>query len=246
MHAETLSFRRSGSDMVRWIEHIREPKKLTLVWQAPDEKNHRTRLVVGEIVRHESEFGFRYHRNTPDVAKAKELSYQGYPAFNIQQDLHTRDVLPAFLRRLPPRTRPDFHEYLRGLRIKPGAEISDFALLGYSEAKLPGDGFSLVDTLEDAQAPAEFLLEVAGYRYHTPALLPDVIGRKVDLVPEPTNQYDRDAIQVMLDGRRIGYINRLQAPSVSNWLSSARISGFIEKLNGRADWPRAYIFVEIG
>jgi hypothetical protein len=51
--------------MARWIEHITEPTKLKLVWQAPDEKNFRTRLPVGEITRENNEYVLRYHQGTP-------------------------------------------------------------------------------------------------------------------------------------------------------------------------------------
>jgi hypothetical protein len=245
VHVETLSLRRSGSDMVRWIEHIREPRKLQLVWQAPDEKKDRTRRAVGEIFLEGSTYVLRYYRNTPDVNRALELSYQGYPAFDIRQELHSRDVLAAFMRRLPPRSRADFPEYLRGLRIKSDAKVSDFALLGYSEAKLPGDGFSLVDTLEDAEVPSELLLDVAGYRHQDQKLSAESIGKMVRLEPEPTNKFDSNAIQIMLEGGRIGYVNKLQTPTVSRWLQTADVSAFVEKLNGRVDWPRAYIFLQV-
>lgn len=235
----------SGFSSMRWIEHITEPQRLLLVWQAPDEKKFRTRLVVGEIFRDGDEFVLRYFRNTPDVEKAMSLSYQGYPAFNIKQDTYRKEVLQAFLRRLPPRSRPDFGDYLKGLRIKPDTQISDFALLGYSEAKLPGDGFSLVDPLDGKVGPSEFLLEIAGYRHHSPPLGPDVIGKQVEIVPEPHNLHDPNALQVFLGSHKLGYINRLQAGAIGTWLKEGRLSASLEKLNGRPGWPRAFIFIEV-
>ena len=108
-----------------------------------------------------------------------------------------------------------------------------------------GDGFSLVDPLEDKPVPSELLLEIAGYRHHPPPLTAHVIGKEVQLLAEPTNQHDPNAVQVMFDGRCVGYVNKVQAPSVKKWLEEFSVRAFIEKLNGRTDWPRAYIFLEV-
>lgn len=51
---------------------------------------------------------------------------------------------------------------------------------------------------------------IAGFSYHAgyalwPRLLP---GRRVDLVREPDNRHDPDAVALFVDGQRIGYIPR--------------------------------------
>lgn len=229
--------------MPNWIQHVYEPARLVLAWQAPDERGNRTRFAVGEILKRDKEFVLRYYENTPDVVTAKSLGYEGYSAFDLKKSEHSKDVLPAFMRRLPPRSRSDFDQYLEGLRLTPFAELSDFGLLGYSGAKLPSDGFSLVNTLEGAQIPSEFLLEVAGYRHHQPSLSEDDVGKAVSLVPEPQNKFDPGAIAVRYGEKTIGYINRLKAPVIRNWIDAGRVSAVIEKLNGRPDKPRAFIFL---
>ncbi|HEY1613954.1 MAG TPA: HIRAN domain-containing protein [Rhizomicrobium sp.] len=225
------------------IQHVYEPTRLVLAWQAPDECGNRARFAVGEITKKNNEYVLRYYANTPDLTKACDLGYQGYPAFSLKQPEHTKGVLDAFMRRLPPRSRPDFIEYLKGLRLTPFADLSDFALLGYSEAKLPSDGFSLVDTLEDKKNPFELLLEIAGYRHHSPSLVESDIGSAVTLVPEPTNPYDPNAIAVVHQAKIIGYINRLQAPAMKKWLVNNQLTSVLEKLNGKPTKPRAFIFL---
>ena len=232
-----------GSKVGNWIEHVHEPSKLILAWQAPDERRNRTRFAVGEIIKRDGSFVLRYYSDTPDVLKAKELGYEGYAAFSIKSPEHSKDVLSAFMRRLPPRSRPDFRQYLEGLRLTPLASLSDFGLLAYSEAKLPSDGFSLVNTLEDAAVPSEFLLELAGYRHLEPSLTERDIGATVSLIPEPTNPYDPNAVTVQYGDKIIGYINRLQAPTVAQWIINDQVSAVLERLNGRPDKPRAFIFL---
>ena len=229
--------------MENLVRHIYEPSKLILAWQAPDGLGNRTRYAVGEIVRSSGVFVLRYYVDTPDVVKAKALGYEGYAAFNLKQTEHSKDVLAAFMRRLPPRSRADFSQYLEGLRLAPMGNLSDFALLGYSEAKLPSDGFSLVNPLDEVGIPNEFLFELAGYRHHEPSLTKSDMGAAVALVPETANPFDPNAVVIQYKGKTIGYINRLQAPTVGRWLRNYQVSAVREKLNGRPDKPRAFIFL---
>jgi hypothetical protein len=229
--------------MEHFIQHVQDPERLILAWQAPDAMGVRTRFAVGEILHNGGEYRLRYHRGTYDVATATKLGYRGYPAFDLRQAEHRRDIMPAFLRRLPPRSRADFGDYLRNLRLPLTTRISDFALLGYSEAKLPGDGFSLVDPLENKVAPAEFLFEIAGYRHQTMRLSVTDLGLPLKVVADPKNVHDPNAIAVHFAGMPIGFVNRLQAQAVGGWLKKGRLDAVLERINGTPDRPRAFAFV---
>lgn len=227
--------------MANTIRHIREPSRLILTWQASEKRGNRKRLAVGELTRRDGSVALTYYDKST-VAEAVALGYEGYAAFSLKESFHSKDVLQAFMRRLPPRSRNDFGQYLNGLRLPLDAPISDFALLGYSEAKLPSDGFSLVDPLDSSLPPSEYLWEIAGYR-HYKGLGEADIGREVFLQAEPTNIEDPNAVAVRTPDRILGYINRIQAPVVKQWTVDGRASAAIEKLNGTLDWPRAFIFV---
>jgi len=135
--------------------------------------------------------------NGPEVEQAKKLGFAGYPAFKLDQQEHRQGVLAAFLRRLPPRARPDFDAYKAQFRLKPDLALSDFALLAYTGARLPSDGFSVVDTLDDIRAPSELVLEIVGHRHYVADLkTPLNIGEALDLIPQPTNKWDKNAILV--------------------------------------------------
>ena len=62
---------------------------------------------------------------------------------------------------------------------------------------------------------------------------------------EPNNPKDPNAVQLVARQRKIGNINRLQAPAFLRWLAEAQVSGEIARLNGRPDKPRAFVFVSI-
>ncbi|MBF0372056.1 MAG: hypothetical protein HQL39_01410 [Alphaproteobacteria bacterium] len=184
------------------------------------------------------------YSDVDEVAKPRSLGYQGYPAFKLGHREHRTGVLEAFMGRLPPRSRTDFGAYLEGLRLSECARLSDFALLGYSEAKLPSDGFSLVHTFEEGTPPFELMMEVAGHRHHRTTKID--IGDELLLEPEPDNQVYPRAVRVVHDGRRVGYVNRLQTPVFHRWIKVGAVKAVVEKMNGKADHPRLFAFVWIG
>jgi hypothetical protein len=145
------------SDVTNWIKSICEPKKLILAWQAPDHLHNRYRWAVGVITPAEGHYNFRYlspgseferFNHGKKYASLLDLGYKGYPAFNSRTSEHTHGVLEAFLRRVPPRSRPDFERYRQNFRISPDVKLTDLGLLAVTEAKLPSDGFSVVDMLD--------------------------------------------------------------------------------------------------
>lgn len=237
--------------MTIWIEHVHEPKRLLLAWQAPDIVGDRQRWAVGELTRVSGDARLRYFVGDEFSAlnfgqpfeKISGYGYRGYPAFPLEGKIHETNVLEAFMRRLPPRNRSDFGRYREHLRLRPETEISDFALLGLSEAQLPSDGFSVVDPLSADVAQCELISEVAGYRYYAKAHPQPELGQPVDLLPEPDNSFDPNAVMVQVGEGKLGYINRLQAPAILEWIRQDRASAMIARLNGRPDRPRAFIYL---
>ncbi len=231
--------------MLNIIKHIHEPKTLLLVWQPP-EGTTRARCIVGQLVKseHSGIVTLEYLKGTDDFAKATELGFEGYPAYKNVNNAYSNGVVDAFLRRLPPRSRGDFSQYLKQLRLGVDSKISDFALLGYSGAKLPSDGFSIVNPFYDVIGPCEFLTEVAGFRYRDVSINDVKIGDAVTFVQEPENKFDPSAIKVMLDKVHIGYINRGQLKAFHKWLEHGDVSACVERINGRDDRPLIYLYVQ--
>ena len=118
-------------------------------------------------------------------------------------------------------------------------------LLGVTEAKLPNDGFSLVDPLEGQISSHDMLLEVAGYRHYAPRLTGRLeVEQPVQLAALP-HETDPNAIAVFANGEKIGNINRLQTKPFAYWLASGMVSAWIERINGKPKHPRVHIFVRI-
>lgn len=230
-----------------WIDHPVVPSELLLVWQAPDAEKDRLRWAVG-ILKTGSPATFRYfsEEELPSYnigrsrAQLNAAGFSGYPAFRYdpgkQFDV---DVLKTFMRRIPPASRNDFGRYQEYFSIRPQTGMPDMLLLALTEARLPGDGFSLVDPLNPTSTSGEAVVEIAGYRYEAGGsdLLP---GDVLVLKPDPTNRHDCDAVAIFRGDIRVGFVNRLQALTVCRWLETHEMRCEVLRKNGRADAPRAY------
>ena len=230
---------------MRFIEHIIEPTKLLLAWQSSDE-NHRTRYIVAELNRIDNEINLSYLTDTEDFRKAKSRGFESYPAFQDINKVH-HNVLDAFMRRLPPRSRGDFSQYLEGLRLKPETQLSDFALLGYSGAKLPSDEFSIIHPFTNVDDSCELLLEAAGFRHIKKENDVEVkIDDSVSFSKQFNDVTQDEAIHITANGKHIGYVNRGLIPTFLDWMDSERIvAAWIEKQNGAQGKPTAYVYVKI-
>lgn len=231
---------------MRILEKIIEPERLLMTWQP---LGGGTRFLVAVVIRMGENYKFEYQFDTPDFDKAREQGFSGHPSFDLNQKVHTSNVLEPFLRRLPPRKRTDFAEYLELHRLPFPFKFSDFALLGYTGAKSPADGFAFVIDLNETSEESEHILEVAGTRY----LVKDGvdlgvvhIGDRVELQTEPANQHDPNAIAVYHEkAGKLGYINKVLCSALEIKLRKSKVSAFILKKNGTVDRPLIYLLLEI-
>jgi hypothetical protein len=230
---------------MNFIEHIREPRRLLLIWQAAEGK--RARHAVAELLRPENgPVRLQYLTGTDDFEAARNEGFFSFPAFRKPAQVYDLGVVETFARRLPPRSRGDYAQYLEKFRLRPETPISDFALLAYTGAKLPSDGFSILDPLDDVQARCELLLEVAGFRHTAPMSRDEIeIGDPVLFAPEPDNPHDQGAVAVYLGAAKIGYIPRQQAPAVQRLVEEGAIEAVVERVNGQPERPLIHLFARL-
>ncbi len=224
------------------IHHINQPKHLLLVWQPPEGRS-RTRFVVGDLSMDGGNYKFSYLVKTDDFVKAISEGFVCYPAFRKVNQEYTDGILETFMSRIPPRKRGDFNKYLEQWRLAPDLDISDFALLGHTGAKLPNDGFSLINPFDNIDAPFEFYIEVAGFRYQETICLEDIsVDMPVNFVTDLGNAFDNHAVSIEVMGNKIGYVNKIQSSAFKEWLEHYSITACIERINGTPDRPLIYIF----
>jgi hypothetical protein len=231
------------------LSHIVEPERLLLTWQPVDEQSpHRTRRTVGEVLRadSDSDMVFRYLRDIPDFAAAQASGFQGFPAFPIDGNEVSKGVHETFMRRLPPRKREDFAEFLAQHRLPSPFPYSDTALLGYTGARLPSDGFALVPQFPTDVMPCDYLMEVAGLRHVYSGSMTDIHnGDVVSFQMEPLNPVDPDAIAVLHAGRAIGYVTRTMRSTFHAWLGSKKLLATVERQNGKPERPLIYLRISV-
>lgn len=208
------------------IDHIFEPNRLLLVWTSATEGVPRNRRVIGELVRNDNTYSFRYLKDTPDYHAAVNEGFISFPAFTINGSDAFDNALAPFMSRMPPRKRQDFSKYLAQYGLPSNFDGSDFSLLGYTGARLASDRFELCPDLSSAVAPIDIVLDVSGTEYNKVAhKISDEMH--VDFVPEPDNLYDQNAIAVMTVHGRIGYVSRALSQGFGQLLSHSKVSGTI-------------------
>jgi hypothetical protein len=229
------------------LRYIVEPERLLMTWQ-PSERSGQSRLrrIVAEVNddRTASAWRFRYLLGTEEMVAAQAAGFEGHPAFKLADADYKQGVRETLLRRLPPRNREDFADFLMMHRLPNPFPGSDLALLGYTGAKLPSDGFSFVPVFPAHSDPCEYILEVAGVRHVYVGDLEHI--RAGDLVAfelEPSNTFDPGAITVLHRGQKLGYVNRALLPSFHNWLVGGKLEGRIERKNGTPARPLVYVRV---
>lgn len=241
--------------MTHWIEATCEPSELILAWQpAALDAATRYRWAVGRLVAAGSDMELRYFEAGEEFQQfngrktfeeLQKLGYIGYPAFSISKPFHSEGVKQALMRRLPPRSRSDFGAYAAQFRLRNADLLSDFALLARTEAKVPSDGFSIVDPLDAQAKHCDLLIEIAGYRHYKSATGALAVGDVVQVAAEPDNEYDPGAVAIFKDGAKIGYINRLQTTAFRSWLKHLSIHAVVERINGTDERPRVFLFVQV-
>lgn len=53
-----------------------------------------------------------------------------------------------------------------------------------------------------------------------------------ELIPEPTNPYDQNAIKVLIDGKHVGYIKKGSCKHILNLINQNRIANIESKISG--------------
>jgi len=201
---------------------------------------------VAEVVREGSDVVLRYLPDTEDYRIALNSGFTGHPAFPHSTTEHRSGVEEALSRRLPPRKREDFGDFLAKHRLPYPFPLSDLALLGYTGAALPSDGFALVPDFSGEDIPFDYILEVAGVRHvrgHDVSGLS--VGDPLTFARDNENLVDRDALLIVHRGLPLGYVNRAIRHTIAKWVESGRISARIERLDGKPGRPLVFARLEV-
>ncbi len=223
-----------------------QTRRALFTWQRPlEQPGSRDRFAVAELLQCEGGVAFSY-LDEGSLAPVMEAGFRGYPGLALGDAHEAETALDVLARRLPPRDRPDFHEFLETFGLSPQADFSNLSLLAYTGARVTGDSFGVTETFDGFDRPFRYVFDVSGYRHYRNDALDLAVDEPLIFRLEPTNEYDSDAIEIARENDvRLGYINRLQAQTVRGWIEHGNIDARVFKVNGRSAYPRLFVMADI-
>lgn len=91
---------------------------------------------------------------------------------------------------------------------------------------------------------AKFLYSIVGMKHRgTETFVKEMAhGEQIELIREPTNPYDRNAVQVWACGQHLGFIKATQAKPLAAAMDAAGQSNIVGRYIASTSWPQ----VEVG
>ena len=187
--------------------------KIYLTWKKDTlSKRH----IIGVLTRDDNQYFFKYLPGNLAIAQQSGFSY--YPAFDNTKKVYKENVIDVFARRLLNPARRDYDDFLKYW----GAEnYKDdiFAILGLTGAKLLTDNFEFIAPHQEY--PASFNTNISWINVDSEQVvnsikqLPiEVINQKIMLLPEPENEFDSNAVKVLFDNDKLGYIKSIHCKNI--------------------------------
>lgn len=193
---------------------------LQLVWKSPESRKQH---VIGELSKN-GKFCFKY---CGSIKEAIDEGFIPIIAFSDINRVYENDTMfPVFSSRLPSANRVDIDQILQKYEMK---DYDEFELLRRSGSKLPTDNLEFIDPIfyESLEyyknSHIERIFQVAGSRYYVNCNNEDCIikeGKGVELIPEPDNKFDSNAIKVIYNVMHIGYVPRCYSKALTEIINS--------------------------
>lgn len=187
-----------------------------LIWK---DIGTRKQYVVGQLSKN-GQFEFRYYEKEVNEAIGKGFELL-IPFPNLKKTYMSDILFPIFSSRLPDKKRRNIKEIL----LKYGlSEYDDYKLLKRSGARLPIDNLEFIDPILDTDdIKIKRIFYLAGPRHYIgcdgcDCLKSYDINKNdfLDLIPEPENQHDPNAIRVFWGDDIIGYIPRYYCKGINS------------------------------
>jgi len=188
---------------------------LYLIWKDPESRRN---FTVGALTKnggYEFQYGF-------EIEKAMGEGFQLLTSFNdINRKYMSSILFPAFSSRLPDRKRRDIKMILSKYGLE---QYDEYNLLKKSGARLPIDTIELIDPIFEDEEIIDRFFFIAGPKYYLGCegelcdkAISLEVGQPVELIEEPDNAVDPDAIKVLdLQGNHLGYVPRYYNKSIKS------------------------------
>lgn len=194
---------------------------LYLIWKHPETRRH---YAVG-ILSKNGVFEFEYGLQFED---AQRDGFTGIKAFeDYTKKYQNEKLFPVFASRLPDKKRRGIEDILKKYNLE---EYDEYMLLKNSGARLPIDTFEFIDPIFDDEQSVSRYFYLAGVRHYLKCAGCDCsnqtqvnLNDKVNLVLEPENKYDENAVAVYnSNNEQIGYIPRYYSEQVTQKIKEGK------------------------
>lgn len=228
----------AGRDEIEIPSLVQQPadkrREFRVIWQ---DQETRALVHVGWLVFTGHEFRFSYVGEVESHPR-----FQPFPAFpRFGDEYRSDDLFPYFAVRLTSTADPDYDAMLDALGLT-RESASPAELLAKSPSDSPHDTIQVVPEateMPDGALVREFL--VSGTR-HADEQDPDAVSRHIEdldadspleLVPEPTNPTNPQALKLAADGKEVGWIPDYLLSEIHRYDDSGRAMTFaIARANG--------------
>lgn len=178
-----------------------------IIWVYWKDPESHQRFKVGQISKN-GNFTFEY---VPNLKEMEEKGFKPFfPFLNSDEKYQSKELFPTFTSRLADRKRKDINVILDKYGLK---EYDSFELLKKSGGRLPIDTLEFIEPIDLSHPSIRREFYIAGVSHGE---LCDGVNCKnicslklldrLDLVPEPTNQFDKYAIELCKNEIKIGYV----------------------------------------
>lgn len=229
-----------------WQQQPDERREFRVIWQ---DQTTRGLEHVGWLVYTGDEFTFSY----VDEAKNHER-FQPFPAFpRFDETYRSAELFPYFALRLTNAADPRYDAVLDALGLTRD-EATPVELLARSPES-PHDTIQVVpEPKEMPDGTLERIFLVSGTR-HADERDPDTLSRLIealpaeaplDLIAEPENEYNPLAIQLVANGKRVGWIPNYLLQEIHGYINSSRsVSVVVVQGNGPDTPPHLRLLCQL-
>lgn len=212
---------------------MKEIGRLFLSWR---KGTGQRRYIVGIVQRNITQ-GVRFSYVKDEVEKAKADGFSAYTEFPDVDKVYTDRVLEVFGQRIMKAERSDISDFYRFWEVNPKFKEDMFYLLAQTQGLNPADNFEFLAEYNPTK-DLRFLTDLAALsslKLQSGRLQPgDVLSYKL----EPSNEFDKYAVQVFKGQTLVGYIKkkhskvfyRKKGDSFKLKVKAVENNGFVKKV----------------
>ena len=183
---------------------MREFDTIYLCWR----KGQSSRRFIVGILKETSDNKYVFNYLPTEIEKARKEGFSPYTEFPEIHQEYNSNVVDIFAQRLIKSVRPDIQSFYDFWEIDKDSIEDKFYLLGHTQGLLPTDNFEFLADYKPMPG-LHFLTDLAGLSHLQ--ISPDEVhkGDVLTFKTEPENEFDKEAVFVEKEGKKIGYIKKI-------------------------------------